>query len=159
VSERLLDAGIATLLFDLSGHGESSHDPRGQEAFATDLEAVCEWATTQPGLDPDRMGISGSSLGAVVALEATQRRLVRPAALALRAPPIEREQLAGVDVPVLIVVGTHDVLLNDVNRAAVGRENVTSVTVQGAGHLFEEPGTLEEAAQTTVRWLQDKLCA
>jgi putative phosphoribosyl transferase len=160
VAERLLDAGIATLLFDLSGHGDSSHDPHdGQEAFVKDLEAVFRWAQAQPELDPERIAIAGSSLGAVIALEAAQRHGLSPAALVLRAPPIAGEQLVGVDVPALIIVGTQDLLLRDVIRAAAGRESVRVELVEGAGHLFEEPGTLERAVQLTADWLKRKLRA
>jgi pimeloyl-ACP methyl ester carboxylesterase len=158
VAERLLHHGIATLLFDLSGHGESSSDPAGAEgAFVRDLEAVTQWALARPELDPARMGLSGSSLGAIVALEATRRRVVRPAALVLRAPPIEGDELAGVEAPVLIIVGTRDLLLEPVRRVAGGRTNVTLETIEGAGHLFEEPGTLEEAVQKTASWFEEKL--
>jgi pimeloyl-ACP methyl ester carboxylesterase len=160
VSERLVGAGIATVLFDLSGHGESSADPRnGLEGFVDDLEAVCQWVQMRPELDPSRIGIAGSSLGAAVALDAVQRQCVSPAALVLRAPPIERDQLAGVEIPTLIIVGTRDPILNDVRRAASGREKVTIETVEGASHLFEEPGTLEEAVELTTRWFAEKLKA
>ncbi|HEY5625009.1 MAG TPA: alpha/beta fold hydrolase [Dehalococcoidia bacterium] len=160
VSERLLGAGIATVLFDLSGHGESSADPReGLEGFVDDLEAVCRWVQMRPELAPSRMAIAGSSLGAVVAIDAVQRRCVSPATLVLRAPPIERDQLAGVEIPTLIIVGTRDPLLDDVRRAASGRENVTVETVEGASHLFEEPGMLEEAVTNTTRWFKEKLNA
>jgi len=160
VSESLLSAGIATVLFDLSGHGESSSDPRnGLEGFVDDLEAVCQWVQTRPELDSSRTGIAGSSLGAVVALDAVQKQCVSPATLVLRAPPIESDQLAGVEIPTLIIVGTRDPLLDDVRRAANGREKVTVETVEGASHLFEEPGTLEEAVTKTTRWFKERLNA
>lgn len=158
VSERLLDTGIATLLFDLSGHGGSSVDPYdGHEAFVRDLAAVFEWTRIRPELDSEKTCIAGSSLGAVVALDAVRRRLVSPAALVLRAPPIERDQLTGLEIPVLIIVGTQDLLLRQVLHAASPWQNVRVETVEGAGHLFEEPGTLEEAVQITSRWLKEEL--
>lgn len=159
VAERLLDAGIATVLFDLSGHGGSAPDPQSErdEAFVRDLNAVVRWAAARSELDPARMCIAGSSLGAVIALEAVQQGAVSPAALVLRAPPIEPGLLAGVDVPTLIIVGTDDLLMTNVLDAAAGRSNVTVRTVEGAGHLFEETGTLERAVQITTRWLQEQL--
>lgn len=161
VAERLLDAGIATALFDLSGHGGSSPDPHSgrEEAFVKDLAAVFRWAAARPELDPARISIAGSSLGAVIALEAVQQRIVSPAALVLRAPPIEPELLDGVDVPTLIIVGTDDLLMADVLESAAGRLNVTVQAVEGAGHLFEELGTLEKAVAITAGWLREQLHA
>lgn len=63
IATHLLDAGLAALLFDLSGHGESSTDPRGEAAYVDDVEAVFYWAQSLPQIDPDRWGIAGSSLG------------------------------------------------------------------------------------------------
>lgn len=158
VAERLLDTGIAALLFDLSGHGGSSPDPQGEreEAFVRDLGAVIRWAAARPELDSSRMCIAGSSLGAVVALEAVQQGVASPAALVLRAPPIDARLLEGVDLPTLIIVGTNDLLLPNALEAAAGHSNVTVETVEGAGHLFDEPGTLERAAQITTRWLREQ---
>jgi pimeloyl-ACP methyl ester carboxylesterase len=157
VASRLVDAGIAALLFDLSGHGESDADPRGEEAFVEDLEAVFDWARARPELDPDLIGVAGSSLGGVVTLEATRRRLIHPAALVLRAPPAEPHEFAHVDVPTLIIAGSHDPLLPMIRRAAAVTECATLAQVQGAGHLFEEPGTLEQAVQRTVEWFEGHL--
>jgi putative phosphoribosyl transferase len=158
VAERLLDHEIATLLFDLSGHGDSTLDPtNGHEAFVRDLAAICARFRERPDLDPERMGVAGSSLGAVVALDATARGLISPAALVLRAPLIERGLLDGVGVPVLIIVGSRDLLHEQVLIAAAGRENVAVETIEGAGHLFEELGTLEAAVEKTARWFDDRL--
>lgn len=159
VASRLVDAGIAALLFDLSGHGESDADPRGQKAFAEDLDAVFDWARVRPELDPDLIGVAGSSLGGVVALEATRRRLIHPAALVLRAPPAEPHEFAHVDVPTLVVAGSHDPLLPMIRQAVAVTECATLAQVQGAGHLFEEPGTLDQAVQRTVEWFEGHLRA
>jgi putative phosphoribosyl transferase len=153
VASRLVDAGIAALLFDLSGHGESDNDPRdGHEAFVEDLEAVFDWARVRPEIDSGRIGIAGSSLGGVIALEATRRRLIRPAALVLRAPPAEPHEFAHVEVPTLVIVGGKDPLLPMARQAVAATECATLAQVPGADHLFEEPGTLEQAVQRTVEW-------
>src|SRR3990172_9364810 len=99
IATHLFDAGIAAVLFDLSGHGGSSDDPRGQDAFVDDLEAVFRWAETQPQLDSARLGIAGSSLGAVVAVQALRRGAVRPATMVLRAPPLSPSDWDALDVP------------------------------------------------------------
>lgn len=158
VASRLVDAGIAALLFDLSGHGESDDDPRdGHEAFVEDLQAVFDWARSRAEVDSERIGVAGSSLGGVVALEATRRRLIHPAALVLRAPPAKPHEFAHVDVPTLVIAGSHDPLLPMIRQTVAVTECTTLAEVQGAGHLFEEPGTLEQAVQRTVQWFEGHL--
>jgi alpha-beta hydrolase superfamily lysophospholipase len=89
VASRIVDRGMAALLFDLSGHGESDTDPRpGEEPYIEDLAAAFQWAAGELEIDSERIGVAGSSLGAVVALSAIRRLLVRPAVLVLRAPLI-----------------------------------------------------------------------
>lgn len=155
VATRLVEAGIAALLFDLSGHGESDEDPRdGQEAFVRDLGAAFDWARSRPEIAAERIGVAGSSLGGVVALEATRRRLVRPASLVLRAPPAEAHEFAHVDIPTLVIAGSHDPLLPTIRRAVAVTECASLAVVQRAGHIFEEPGTLDQAVEKTVEWFE-----
>jgi len=157
IAERLVDAGIATVLFDLSGHGESSDDPRGGEAYVDDVAAACAWAREQPGIDAGHIGIAGSSMGATVAIEATVSGRVRPATLVLRAPPVGPTAFERLDVPALALIGSADPLLRDVREAAARGRTVTLSIVPGAGHLFEEPGTLEEALERTVAFFRERL--
>jgi pimeloyl-ACP methyl ester carboxylesterase len=73
VAEHLVDAGIGAILFDLSGHGESDRDPRGdtQAAYVDDLVSVFEWARTQSG--PCRtLGVAGSGSSTLLALSPGQ---------------------------------------------------------------------------------------
>lgn len=160
VAEHLVDAGIAALLFDLSGHGESSADPRdGVEAYVDDLAAAYAWALRQPQVRPDAIGVAGSSLGAVVALRALAARRVQPRTLVLRAPPLTEEDVCAVSVPALVILGSEDPLLPQVRRIAAARRQLTLSLVPGAGHLFEEPGTLEQAVERTVTWFRTHLGA
>jgi predicted phosphoribosyltransferase/dienelactone hydrolase len=159
IAAHLLDVGIAALLFDLTGHGESSNDPRGKEAFADDLAAVYVWANAQPQIDRERIGISGSSLGAVVAVEALRRGTVRPQTLVLRGPPLDASDWQAIDVPSLVIVGSEDPLAAGVRTHAAGSPFSTTTVVEGAGHLFEEPGTLAAALAATVDWFRSHLVA
>lgn len=155
IASRLAEAGIAAVLFDLSGHGESDVDPRGgQQAFVEDLEAVFEYTRETPEIDPERIGIAGSSLGGIIVLEAVRRRLVHPSVLVLRAPPAEAHQFAHVEVPTLVIAGDQDPLLKQIRKATAMSAWVTLSVVPGAGHLFEEPGTLEQAVGRTVDWFK-----
>ena len=158
IAARLVDAGIAALLFDLSGHGDSTGDPGdGERAYVDDLACAFAWAQAQPELDRDRIGIAGSSLGAVIAIDAVMDRRVRPAAMVLRAPPVGPHDLAQLGVPSLALVGSEDPLFERVRAAAKESAAVRLCVVPGAGHLFEEPGTLEVALEQTVTWFRQRL--
>lgn len=157
IAEYLVDAGIAAALFDLSGHGDSSADPRGADAFVDDLAAVYAWVREQAEVDADRIGIAGSSTGATVAIDAVLAGRVQPAAMVLRAPPVDPGAFDALDVPTLVLIGGADPLLARVGPAAARGRSVTLSVVTGAGHLFEEPGTLQEALDRTVAWFREHL--
>jgi putative phosphoribosyl transferase len=156
IAERLLDAGFATLLFDLSGHGESDDDPRGDEAFGDDLTAVYNWVQAQPGIDATQLMLAGSSMGGVVAAEAVRGGRLKPppVAVVLRAPPVGPGDLDTITTPTLVVVGSHDPLLATVEMAAAASPAARLSVIPRAGHLFEEPGALDEVLDRTVAFLQ-----
>ena len=160
IAQRLVDIGIASLLFDLSGHGESSIDALdGVDGYIEDLEGMCAWASEQAQFDGDRLGIAGSSLGGVVALRATIRNIVAPTTMVLRAPPVELDDFARLSVPTLVLIGSRDALLTRLRGIDTATRAVSLHVVDGASHLFEEPGALEAAANETVRWFKTHLAA
>jgi alpha-beta hydrolase superfamily lysophospholipase len=158
IAERLRDAGIAALLFDLSGHGESSSDLRGEDltAYCEDVAAAFRWLQSRDEVDGARIGIAGSSLGGVVALDAVRQGKVFPVSMVLRAPPLSPNDLEDVPVPTLVLAGTLDPL--SVSLEAAPRSPHVRVTkIAGASHLFEEPGTLERALNETAKWFANTL--
>jgi len=160
IANRLVDEGVATLLFDLSGHGESSDDPGdGVAAYVADLEAAFDWAIHQKEVAPDSIGIAGSSLGATVAAAALTAGRVHPKTMVLRAPPIEPEEFRRIKVPSLVLIGSKDPLRRDVELGVRGCDELTLSVVEGASHLFEEPGTLQQALDRTVEWFTSHLVA
>ncbi len=159
IAERLVDEGIAALLFDLSGHGESGGRPGTIEQYVDDLVAVESWARSQVELRDAPHAIAGSSLGAVVALRGVLEGRVTADALVLRSAPISPEEYQGLTVPALLLVGSHDPLVADAREGARRCPAIDLRIVQGAGHLFEEEGTLEEATAITVEWLSRTLGA
>jgi pimeloyl-ACP methyl ester carboxylesterase len=158
IADRLVDEGIATLLFDLSGHGESSSDPEdGIDAYVSDVEAAFAWSERDEDIDNALIGLAGSSLGATVAAMAVAQGRAGPATLVLRAPPMEASQFRAVKVPSLVLIGSRDPLRKNVERDIAGCPELTLSVVDGASHLFEEPGTLQEALERTVGWFKSKL--
>ena len=69
-------------------------------------------------------------------------------------PDLAGTALNNVKAPTLLIVGGDDSQVIQLNRQAF--EMLSSekdlVIIQGATHLFEEPGTLEEVAKTAASW-------
>ncbi len=68
-SMMLAEHGYGVLLYDLRGHGESEGDHRslGWEDPA-DVAGALAFVKEQPGVDPDRIGVLGFSVGGQIAL-------------------------------------------------------------------------------------------
>jgi pimeloyl-ACP methyl ester carboxylesterase len=64
-----------------------------------------------------------------------------------------------VRAPTLAIVGGNDTVVLDLNRKALARMNCVKrlELIPGAGHLFEEPGTLERVATLAREWFAEKL--
>ena len=71
-----------------------------------------------------------------------------------RRPDLAGPRLGLVRAPTLLIVGGADDVGLRLNRRARTRLRCPSdlAVVPGAGHLFEEPGALEQVAQLTERW-------
>ena len=64
------------------------------------------------------------------------------------------EALQQFTAPTLLIVGSEDPVVVEVNRQAFGslRCGKRLEVVPGAGHLFEEPGALERVAELAADW-------
>jgi len=64
------------------------------------------------------------------------------------------EALPGVRAPTLLIVGSHDPTVLDLNRSAMVRMRADTrlEIVPGASHLFEEPGALQTVARLAGDW-------
>jgi pimeloyl-ACP methyl ester carboxylesterase len=64
-----------------------------------------------------------------------------------------------VTAPTLLIVGSLDIKVIELNRIAYDRLAVPKelVIVPGAGHLFEEPGTLDAVQLHAIRWFRKYL--
>jgi putative phosphoribosyl transferase len=74
-------------------------------------------------------------------------------------PDLAAPRLEEVRAPTLLVVGGRDAVVLELNRRAQARMRceVQLAVVAGATHLFEEPGTLEQAAALSRDWFVDHL--
>jgi pimeloyl-ACP methyl ester carboxylesterase len=106
------------------------------------------------------MGLFGASTGAAAALVAAgQEPLVRAVVSRGGRPDLAGAWLGRVAAPTLLIVGERDRQVLELNRRALAQlqcEKRLSV-VPGATHLFEEPGTLEQASQLAKKWFAEHL--
>ncbi|HVL49705.1 MAG TPA: alpha/beta family hydrolase [Candidatus Thermoplasmatota archaeon] len=167
VAERFREAGYATLLFDLLAREEAAVDavthhlrfdvPR----LADRVVAVVDWCRREPSTSRLPVALYGSSTGAAAALIAAAERPGDVASVVSRGgrPDLAAASLPRVEAPTLFVVGARDDAVLDLNRRALADiPGETALTViPGAGHLFEEPGTLDRVAEAAVDWLDRRL--
>jgi alpha-beta hydrolase superfamily lysophospholipase len=157
VADVLNDAGLATLLFDLLTPEEESDRAN---VFAIDLLArrlgdATRWVRARPESVGLPLGYFGASTGAAAALWAAAGD-PEIAAVVSRGgrPDLAGPHLDGVTAPTLLIVGSRDDVVLDLNRDArtrLGAESELAV-VPGATHLFDEPGTLQNAAELARDW-------
>ncbi len=159
VASMLHQAGIGTLLFDLLTREEDrDYEMRFDiELLTTRLLAATEWVRTYPATHTLSIGYFGASTGAAAALQAAASMREIISAVVSRGG---RPDLAGapaltkVNAPTLLIVGGEDYGVIELNQAAYALLccDKQLAIVPGATHLFEEPGTLEQAAKLASAW-------
>lgn len=164
VAEVLQRDRIATLLFDLlTAQEDRDRAARFDIALLTSrLLLATDWIDRQAELRSLPLGYFGASTGAAAALEAAAPEGARVAAVVSRGG---RPDLAGpglleaVRAPTLLIVGGEDDVVIELNRRAMARMRCEHrlVIVPGASHLFEESGTLEQAARHAADWFVERL--
>ena len=115
-----------------------------------------QWVRDRPDSAGCRVGLFGASTGAGAALYATAELGSTIAAVVSRGgrPDLAGHRLHQVSAPTLLIVGGADTDVLALNRRARGALAGVSelAVVPGAGHLFEEPGTLAQAARLARDW-------
>ena len=160
VAQLLNQARLATLLVDLLSPEEEAVDLRtAQLRFNIALLAErLVGITGSPDTRPLRIGYFGASTGAAAALVAAAERpkMVRAVVSRGGRPDLAGPALAHVEAPTLLIVGGNDLLVIELNRAALAqlRSEKRLVIVPGATHLFEEPGALDEVARLAREWFE-----
>jgi putative phosphoribosyl transferase len=158
----LEEAGLATLLIDLLTPQEEAVDELTRHLrfdirlLAERLVAASEWARQQPDTEHLPIGYFGASTGAGAALVAAAQRPDLVGAIVSRGgrPDLAGPALPLVKAPTLLIVGGRDEVVIELNQRAFDQLRCEKrlVIVQGATHLFEEPGTLEQVARLARDW-------
>ena len=159
VASVLQKAGIGTLLFDLLTREEDrDYEMRFDISLLTRrLITATEWARENPSTHKLYTGYFGASTGAAAALQAAAEMGGAISAVVSRGG---RPDLAGapalkkVSAPTLLIVGGQDHGVIELNQAAYAYLccDKQLTIIPGATHLFEEPGTLEQAANAAATW-------
>lgn len=163
VAQVLNAAGIGTLLLDLLTTNEA--DTRTNifdiEMLAGRLVQATGWLQKQPLARGRRIGYFGASTGAAAALVAAAMLPDVVSAVVSRGgrPDLAGDWLSTVAAPTLLIVGGNDFQTIDINRSAQQQLQCPNLLeiVRGATHLFQEPGTLAQAARLAQSWFVQNL--
>jgi putative phosphoribosyl transferase len=158
VAAALREVGLATLLLDLLTPEEERDRANVFDIplLASRLSLATEWSVAAPETKHLSIGYFGASTGAGAALVAAAAPHSSAAAVVSRGgrPDLAGDALPQVVAPTLLIVGSLDTQVIQLNRMACNRLRAPKelVIVEGAGHLFEEPGTLDEVQHHAARW-------
>lgn len=157
----LQQGGLATLLFDLLSPGEEAVDMRDGslrfdiELLAGRLVSATDWVGGYSETRDLRPAYFGASTGGAAALAAAAlRREVTAVVSRGGRPDLAIDALSRVQAPTLLIVGSRDLPVLDMNRAALAKMTAAArlEIVPGATHLFEEPGALDQVARLARDW-------
>jgi len=162
------EMGLATLLFDLLTKHEQPIDEITRQLrfdiplLSQRLTGVIDQLSSDAQLRELRIGLFGASTGAAAALTTAASCPADIAAVVSRGGRVDLAEpsLARVHAASLFIVGSRDLEVLELNRAAAARLQCEHqlVVVPGASHLFEEHGTLEEVARLAGDWFVRHLC-
>jgi dienelactone hydrolase len=160
VAAALREAGLATLLLDLLTPDEERDRANVFDIplLASRLSFAADWSLAAPETARLPIGYFGASTGAAAALVAAAARSpVRAIVSRGGRPDLAGAALPHVTAPTLLIVGSLDTQVIELNRMAHDRMTAARkelVIVPGAGHLFEEPGTLDAVQRHAIRWFR-----
>ncbi len=162
VAEALQKKGMATLLMGLLTKEEEIEDELTAQfrfdisLLAKRLEAATRWLKENAKTKKLQAAYFGASTGTAAALAAAAgNNEIRAIVSRGGRPDLAGEALNKVKAPTLLIVGGDDDIVIELNKAAMQKmpcEKKLEI-IQGATHLFEEPGKLEKVAELAAEWL------
>jgi pimeloyl-ACP methyl ester carboxylesterase len=165
VAGEIVRGGVGALLFDLLTAEEESRDALDRSLrfdiplLTRRLVAATAWLREQSWARSLTVGYFGASTGAAAALAGSVAGKARAVVSRGGRPDLAGAALPYVTAPTLLIVGSHDPVVVDLNREALARMTCETrlEIVPGATHLFEEPGTLEQVARLARDWFARRL--
>lgn len=158
VAGLLLEKGFSSLLFDLLTfeEGEVYENRFDIELLTNRLIKVTKWIQEFEETKHLPIGYFGSSTGAASALKAATKLNETIKAIVSRGgrPDLAFDDLKFVQTPTLLLVGGNDGEVIDLNL--VSKTKIPGICelkiIDGASHLFIEPGKLQAVAKETIEW-------
>lgn len=164
IAKELNSKNYGTFLFDLlTAEEDLVYENRfNLPLLAERLLTATAWLMNSPFYTGLPIAYFGASTGGGAALIAAARS---PESWPLYTvvsrggrPDLAGKFLKDVRVPVLLLVGGLDFQVIELNQLAENAlKNVKLTLVEGATHLFEEPGKLDEVLHLTTTWLDLQL--
>ncbi len=157
VADYLQKKGFGTLLFDLLTEAEDRdyYNRFDIELLTQRLIVATEWLKQQPAAINCRMGYFGASTGAASALKAA-KDLPQTGAVVSRGgrPDLALDDLPEVNAPTILIVGSLDYDVLVLNKKAYQQLQCVKKleVIEGASHLFEEQGTMEQVCEVAAAW-------
>jgi putative phosphoribosyl transferase len=164
------------MLFDLLTKEEQESDVRTQriinelpgvtlnkfniELLTERLDAVTQWVQNDNDTRNMKIGYFGASTGAAAALYAAASFRDAKAVVSRggRTDLVDEKTLEDVKCPCLLIVGSNDKKLIEINKTTIARLTNAEVkelkVIEGASHLFEEESKIEEVGEVAARWLK-----
>ncbi|HEY8532972.1 MAG TPA: alpha/beta family hydrolase [Micromonospora sp.] len=167
VAQVLNRTGMATVLADLLTADEERRDAESRRLrfditlLAERVLGIVDWLRTAPETRTLPIGLFGASTGAAAALVAAAARPDVVQAVVSRGgrPDLAGAALGDVQAPTLLLVGERDDVVLQLNAEAhAAMPGVAQLRViPNAGHLFEEPGALDQVAGLAASWFDTYL--
>ncbi|OFZ03774.1 MAG: hypothetical protein A2070_02610 [Bdellovibrionales bacterium GWC1_52_8] len=164
VAARLQAQGLGTFLFDLLSEYEASSRSPVFDIELLSQRLILATRTIEQELKREpgdgrgiAIGYFGASTGAAAALYAAAELGETISAVVSRGgrPDLALDRLSSVKAPTLLLVGNLDKQVLELNRHALLQLRKGQLTViEGATHLFEEPGTLDSVADYAITWFK-----
>lgn len=165
VSRTIGSAGFGVLVFELLTTEESALDLRSPNLARFDiallarrLVAVTQWLKNQPKMGDAALGYYGASTGGGVVMAAAAQMGKGISAVVSRGGYVEQagDALQHVTAPTLLIVGSLDQQILWLNQDAYRKMKCVRrlEVVDGANHLFEGAGKLEEVVRLASDWFK-----
>lgn len=164
--DRIRDAGITALTFDLRGHGQSGGSASDLHAMIQDVRAAAQWLSARPNVRGDAIAIVGASLGASLAqLAAVDSPQVRY--LALLSPSLDYRGLR-TDVSLVKRLGSRSLWLAASDQDPLALRTVRDIAAEPSGPREQHVSTMmahgtalvdkdPDIASALVDWLRRSL--
>lgn len=168
VAQKLNQAGFATLLLDLllTAEDQDLENRFNISLLSSRLAAAIDWAQKSDSLSPLPIGLFGASTGAAATINLAGKKdySLRNKIDALvsrggRPDLAPQACIENVNAATLLLVGQNDQPVISYNKRVFDQLHCAKSMeiIEGASHLFEEPGTLELVAQKALKWFKKNL--